>query len=274
MKIIQSLPSSSTNNLLTVVGVSHSNSHSHSHSHRHADDEVSVSSEHSTYAVVNAKTIDTATSTTTPSRRRRHRCVQIDTTRNEYYENTRVSEDDISSTWLSYEEIKQCKGHTVALAKEVYRADLKQAQAQPNTQTYSSVVLDAYYACCRASYQQDEDDDKEEEEERTTETTTVLSPTEHKALLQWMQIGLLRHGLERTAVRTIATDKRNRRAHIVRAVLDWQDDEEEETNCSGYHHHHAHNDESDNAVRRLSASISRPSRLFAREMAAVVAESL
>ena len=93
-----------------------------------------------------------------------------------------------------------------------------------------------------------------------------------------MEIGVLRHGLERTAVREIAMDKRNRRTRIVRAVLDYQDDETDR----GYHHYGARDgdddddddDDPDEALRRLSGSISRPSRLFAQEMAVIVAETL
>ena len=131
---------------------------------RSCDDELSVSSEHSTFTVVNdihpnqKNDLEIALQREQLDRdhcrrRRRRKSVHFDTSRNEYHDSAILlpSAAAADTTWLSHEELKRCKGETVALAREIYRADLQQQQQQTNATTYSGVVLDAYETCCRAS---------------------------------------------------------------------------------------------------------------------------
>ena len=215
------------------------------------DDEMSVSSEHSTVSVAQAPTKPV-------SRRRRRVSVHFDTRRNEYYASTTTSAtttasatDAQDSTWLSHTELKQCKQRTLALAKELYRADQTDDDDDNDERTYSRVLGAAYQACCRPAMSSCDNHD------------TVLDRATRQAWVTWMRVGVSRHGMERSAVREIHLDKRQRRRAVVQAVLDAQD-------SLAYRY----SDAADDVLRHVSAAWTRPSRLFAREMAAVVAETL
>lgn len=220
-------------------------------------DEMSVSSEHSTFAVSD----DVKTTTTTSSNdHRRRRGVRFDLTHNAYYANTQRTKEDVAGTWFSVAELQDCKAHTAALAREIHRADRdRQEETRKKDDdvkpAYGRVMTEVYDACCRRSLPQH----GTVEEEQDDDHRSVLTSDERRPLLRWMRIGTGRHGLERAAVREIAVDRRHRRRAIVDTVLDVQE-------CLGRY--------DDEAFRRRSRAISRPSRRFAREVAMAVAATL
>ena len=142
--------------------------------------------------------------------------------------------------WHSAADMKLFKGQTSCFAREVYRAE----QANPSPTSYQRVVLATYDACCR------------------TPAETLASPLttpERKLLRKWTHVATSRVGLERTCIRDIARDRSARRRHVVDTVLDLQ----ESLNFRP---------DTEEILRKASESISRASRLFAREMAQAHAE--
>lgn len=197
------------------------------------DDEGSVSSEGSTFAVVDVP----SKALTKPSFSHRRKRVHFEEHRNEYYTNTRVYKEECENLWYSSTEMKSFKTQTVALVKDIYRVEKNHFQ-QPHS--FSNVVLAAYDACCEAPCETNE---------------PCLTKSQRKHLRKWMQVGASRHGLERMCIKGIAADKRSRRLHLVDAVLDLQESLAFQRS------------DSDEIIRNMSEAISRTSRLFAREVA-------
>ena len=200
-----------------------------------SDDELSIASQTSTF------TVDSPTKSKSSSSPRRR--VQFDTSMNVYHKNTVMDREAVRDLWSTGAEMKQFKAQTAFLAKEINRAE--KANVAPFS--YQRVVLGAYDACCRM---------------QTEITTSPLTETERKHFNKWMEVSISRIGLERICIREMAQDKYARRAHVVDAVLEVQ-----ENLLPGIR-------DGDELMREASQSISRASRLFARELAHAQAASL
>ena len=202
-------------------------------------DERSVSSDCSTVAVACVK----QARRTVPNTRR----VQFNEALNQvHHDNDTPSSDDdneeeSSSTWYSDAEMKQFKANTYALAREIYRLE----HQLDNVHAYSNVIAATYNACCRGL-----DDD-----------VTPLTATESQQLQKWMQVGTCRLGVERLCIKAVAADRRQRRNGIVDAVMQVQESLGYRVDC-------------DLVVAKTAAAWSRPSRLFARELARACAGAL
>lgn len=192
-----------------------------------ADDEVSVASMHSTFAV---------DSPAKDSRQALHRRVTFDENRNVYHANRQMNREEVRELWSTSAEMKQCKAQTVFLAKEIIRAEKDNSAPL----SYHRIVLGAYDACCRVTCENN---------------TSPLTEVERQHLNKWMEISTSRIGMERICIREISQDKYARRAHVVDAVLDVQ----ENLACGAQ--------DGDELLRQASQSVSRTSRLFARELA-------
>ena len=201
------------------------------------DDDLSVSSVHSTISVSETKTVDSHAFL-----RRRQRRVKFDESQNEYHANTQMVKEECQELWYSFSDMKNFKAQTGSMAREIYRAE----KVNTATYSYSRVVLAAYDACCRVPCETIE---------------SPLTKLERKNLHKWMEVGLSRSGLERSCIREIAQDKSNRRSQIVDSVLDIQESL-------------AFREDFDDVLRKATEAISRPSRLFAREVAMAQAASL
>ena len=199
------------------------------------DDECSISSENSTIAVVNtSKTTTTTVVTKAQVNGRRRRTVHFEEAKNEHYSNTCWYKEECDDSWYSAAEMRMFKAQTIGLAKEIYRVE-KTSADKPSS--YTNVIWAAYEACLSAPCAE-----------------TPLNSIQRKQLRKWMQISCSRHGLERMCIRNLAMEKRQRKQHLVDAVLDLQDSLA-----------------SDEVIRKMSLSISRPSRLFAQQVAAAQA---
>lgn len=200
------------------------------------DDECSISSENSTISVI-AASKTTVVKPQVNSRRRR--TVHFEEAKNEHYTNTCWNKEECEVSWYSAAEMRMFKAQTIGLAKEIYRVEKTNAD-KPNS--YSNVVWAAYEACLRAPCEK-----------------SPLTSFQRKQLRKWMHVSFNRHGLERMCIRNLATEKRQRRQQLVYAVLDLQD-----SLAMRY--------DADEVIRKMSLSISRPSRLFAHQVAAAQAD--
>lgn len=170
------------------------------------------------------------------------RHVHFQESANVYHTNTMMDRDEINELWSTGSEMRQFKQQTACLAKEINRAE--KANVAPFS--YHRVVLGAYDACCRVSIESSE---------------SPLTETEKKHFTKWMEVSISRIGLERICIREMAQDKYARRAHVVDAVLEVQ-----ENLLPGAR-------EGDEMMRAASQHISRASRLFAMELAQAQAAS-
>lgn len=154
-----------------------------------------------------------------------------------------MDREEVKALWSTTAEMKQFKAQTAFLAKEINRAE----KANVAAFSYQRVVLGAYDACCRMQAETD---------------ASPLTNTESKHFNKWMEVSISRIGLERICIREMAQDKYARRAHVVDSVLEVQ-----ESLLPGMR-------DGDELMREAAQSISRSSRLFARELAKAQAASL
>ena len=216
------------------------------------DDEHSVSSASSTVGVINFTTPKKSKKTKVPRRR-----VHFDESHNQYHKAASSSSSSSSSslalspssssspTWYSESELQQFKAQTFAMAREIYRHDLLVTDEDPTS--YTNVVAGVYDAC-RRSKQDDDDDDT---------AINLLTQQQQMLLRKWLRVGTSRLGLERLCIRAMADDRKVRRTLLVDAVMEL--------------HEHYYADE---VIGNTAAAWSRPSRLFAQQLAAALAASL
>lgn len=153
---------------------------------------------------------------------------------NVYYENTK-EEEDYPQRWLKAEEMKECKAQAIFLAREIYKSD---QNFMVGHFTYSCVLLNAYQACKNDAFN------------LFHKKKAPLTSMERQRLALYVQGHAGRLGLEGLCIRDLAKDKRTRRKAVVQAVLAVQDA-----------------DNTVKGIRDASMSVSRPSRLFAYELA-------
>lgn len=205
--------------------------------HKTADnDDASVSSNASLHSTI---TVDRANSKDTVPSGKGRRSVRFNEKANIYHENTSWNKEDCPDTWYSYADQRLAKARMVQLAREIHKSE--KVNTAPHS--YQRVLLNAYDACCRAACHGESYDSDD-----------LLSKEEFARLTKWTAVGFSRLGLERVCIREIARDRSNRRAHIVDAVLDAQDSLQ-----SRY--------DTDELLRKVSQTISRPSRFFAAQVA-------
>lgn len=211
--------------------LSHDNSHFKTAA---AGDDFSVSSEGSTFSV-SAHKVEGPIHLPFQSCQQRRRQVQFDEGQNVYHSNTVMTKDECQSLWHSRVDMKNFKQTTRAIAVEIHRSE--KANTAPNS--YARVVLAAYAACCRAV---------------CDTNVSPLDNKEQKNLRKWMQVAVSRTGLDRSSIREIALERHQRRQHIAHVVMEMQESL-------------VYREDLDQVIRKASEAISRPSRLFAREIA-------
>lgn len=201
------------------------------------DDNSSVSSLQSTFTAVDQVTckFSSPQQQLPLNRRSVTKAVRFDESVNTVHTNTNWHRGECHRTWYTTTELRECKVRYVQMAREIHRSE----RVNTAKHSYQRVVLAAYDACCRTMY-----------EVVPSASSSPLEPDERYNLRRWMTVGVSRLGLERVCIREISMDRSNRRAHVVDAVLDAQDQ-------------HAQ----DEVLRQISLRISRPSRLFAHEVA-------
>jgi hypothetical protein len=211
-----------------------------------SEDESSVTSTISVHRVplhkhATATTITTTTTTTTK------KTVCFNEACNASYNNTLVCKEDTVNLWYSTEELATFKVENNDLAKEITRSERDSIQA---VYSYQRVIRRVYDACLKQPFDQDDD------ESSTLLLSSLLSPNDSTHLQKWLNCSLGRIGLERKSVRCIAKDVHLRRKDIYRMVLEIQ---EMDTTSSL--------EDKAEFLRKSCQALSRPSRLFAHELA-------
>uniref|UniRef100_A0A7S3LEL2 Uncharacterized protein n=1 Tax=Amphora coffeiformis TaxID=265554 RepID=A0A7S3LEL2_9STRA len=201
---------------------------------RGSDDEVSITS---------TFTIDlTGKQNLCPTDQRRR--VTFDESRNVYH-NTPADEACIQERWESSYDMRQMKTKTVFLAKEISRSD--RCNVKQNTFSYPRVVMGVYLTCSTVLHETHE---------------SPLTVAQRKQFYKWIDAAESRIGIERVCIQEMRVDKYRRRAQVVDAVMDAQ--YRPGVLCESR----------DELIRKAAQSISRASRLFARELALALASSL
>lgn len=184
---------------------------------------------------------------------RRRVVVSFDESRNVYHQGRRdVDEDEIRAQWFSAKEMKEFKSQAGYLAREIYRLSDHKTDSGHACLSYTLALERVYSACCQTSTNDD------------SLGSLHIDKTDRENFDKWISVSTSRMGLERMCVRQIAFDKRARRKDIVKAVNQVQ----QQTIALG-----ANKSENDTAtlmaerVRAVSQTISRPSRLFAQQLA-------
>ena len=173
----------------------------------------------------------------------RHR-VTFDENRNVYH-HMPVEEECLQERWYTSDDMRQMKSRTIFLAKEISRSD--KLQAKQNTFSYPRAVLGVYLTCSTVQYETED---------------PPLTTSQRKQFHKWIDAAESRIGIERVCIQEIRVDKYRRRLQVVDAVMDAQ----YQPNIACESH--------DELIRKAAQSVSRASRLFAREIASAVATSL
>ena len=147
-----------------------------------------------------------------------------------------------------------------------------------HTTSYYKALLQTYAACCEAEDEFDSDDHDEEEEEMKQSHSMdsnenyppnrqglVLNPTEEGILSQWLEKNVHRHGLSSWAVMPVTRDRLSRRQQLLQAILEIQSNPILSSSLASSWYF-SPTDKAE-LIRRTCRSISRPSRLFARQLA-------
>ena len=167
--------------------------------------------------------------------------------RNKEYANSTMTEDDCRTLWHTPYDFKKMKEHTNTFAKQAMKQDKARSDDQ---KSYSNIILRVYDQCCKVE---------------SEPQCNVLSNEDSRDLVYLVGKANSRTGLERVIVRDLAYDKRYRRNEIVRAVLKIQRQSINPDVING----------PVNELMHLACeTISRPSRLFARQLAQALEETL
>lgn len=179
--------------------------------------------------------------------RRRPRAVTFDESRNTAYVNEQLSAEESRQTWINQVDYQAMKDAAYSHAKQIWKKERRMVQMEGS---YSNSLLRVYDACCEAT-----------QESAATSNSSILSPQDQQAFAHMIGKANTRTGLEKICIREIAYDKRQRRFEATDLVLHLQQQGRSSASAA--------------ALMALSCqTVSRASRLFAREMAVALATSL
>jgi hypothetical protein len=165
------------------------------------------------------------------------RRVSFNETENVQHENKQWCFEDCKLTWwtkLDYQQMKEGSGR---LAKTIYKKERRNTCED----SYNAVILRVYDRCC--------------EVERET-SGSILSATDTALFRTIMEHSNSRFGLEKISIREISHDRRHRREEHCTLVLGLQASSQ-----------FAADRTQAELIRYKSESITRASRLFARQVA-------
>lgn len=174
--------------------------------------------------------------------------VRFNLQQNESYDNTQICEEDCKDLWYDSVDFKRFKRQQSELAKAIVN-DERTASVRADSCSYAKVVFRAHEVCrCVVS-------------ETYAGDGPILSQAEQGRLSACFRAFPDRFGLERWAVRSVARERSLRRQEMVDTVLALQEMRGDTSST-------------DQFVRLSAERISRPSRLYAREVAWALAGSL
>lgn len=202
------------------------------------EDESSVASTVSAHRVPLHKTPHSTITTTAK------KGVCFNEARNESHANTQMCKEETIDLWYNIEDLSSFKVKNNDRAKEITRSE-RSIQA---VYSYQRVIQRVYDACLKQPVECDDDD----------VSCLQLSSNDSMYLQKWLNNcdDMDRIGLERKSVRSIAKNTHFRRKDIYKMVLEIQ---EMETSSSL--------EDKAGFLRQSCETLSRPSRLFARELA-------
>ncbi len=153
----------------------------------------------------------------------------------------------IQELWWSASALKRFREERRDLVEKNCLADKAQEQRTPALQTFLSVMHRIFEACCEVRSECDCFDD-----------CSVIPRYDLQRFLFYIHAMDYRHGLERATSDILTNDRQARRKDLVATVLQLQAEWK----------HHLNKDTIDLLLRDASENITRPSRLFARQLAA------
>jgi hypothetical protein len=178
-----------------------------------------------------------------PPGKKQHRRprVRFNEDANETYLTTR--KEECIDRWYSAIDYRDFKAYNRYLVRQIS----KQEQVNRSASIYNRTLLRTYEACRECTY----DDSLAD---------SALTSTDERQLKRLMQLSTSRVGLERSCVKAIQQDRVCRRQEIVQVVMEIQDEmaQSETLMCL---------DARDQYLRQACEFISRPSRMFARQLA-------
>ena len=161
------------------------------------------------------------------------------------YPNRIMNSRECKTLWYTPFDFQKMKENVNTFSKQALKQDRARADSD---KSYSNIILRIYDECCNV------------ENECNTQAS-ILGEADEKDLVFLVGRANSRTGLERVIVRDLAYDKKCRRQQIVAAVLKIQK--------------RAYPSDATTEFTRLTcASISRPSRYFAKELAGALEVSL
>jgi hypothetical protein len=203
-----------------------------------------------------------------PQQRRRPRRVTFEESHNVTYENKQWGWEDSRQSWYTKVDYDTMKDAAYNQAKQIWKKERRTA-TDGSSSSYSSILLRVYDACCEVTHEEPQG--------------SILSEPERKLFQQIVGKAQTRTGLEKMCIREIAYDKRQRRIELTDLVLQVQAAlnsssssfssslsqlSVEESVATDYSYRAA------TLLRTSCETVSRASRLFAREMALALAASL
>jgi hypothetical protein len=218
------------------------------------DDDSSMTSTVSVHRVsLHQKETACSTNATTSSNNKKS--VHFDEARNESYGNTLFCKEDTLDLWYTTEDHTRFKAANNDLAKEIMRSE-RGNNHHSTVYSYQRVMQRVYDACCLVEQEQQAAYDGSEDD---ASCCSLLSSDESKHLQQWLNCATSRIGLERKSVRSIARDRHYRRKAIYNLVL--------EMGTMTLPLLQDNNDAKTESLCQACQALSRPSRLFAHQLA-------
>jgi hypothetical protein len=226
--------------------------------------------------------------------------VHFNENNNEYYENHIVCRQDVQELcWYTRFETRAFRKAANAMARNV--ADVERGPEQPVdiavppyssshageedyyddscSSSYKTILQRTFQACLDSTTSSFEEMPAGLEEVlhgNNFTSSSILTDQDHATLCRRMSDFPERLGLERLAIRKLGDDRFTRRKTICKVLLDLQkrslvllssrSDDDEENNNKNQHRHDAASQKAE-MFRACCQAVSRPSRLFARELA-------
>jgi hypothetical protein len=180
--------------------------------------------------------------------------VRFNQTASEFYSNTVICKEDCADLWYNAAEYRHFKATIKFLAQEIN--DYENKSADPYS--YQRIVLRTHEACCR----QHSSSCSSSGSCSSVTSSSVLTSMEEQHLKRWLQGSPMRCGLEFVAILDLARGRYARRQNLLQVVMDFQNEMDttssEDENSNG---------ERAEYLREACEAVSRPSRMFARQLA-------
>jgi hypothetical protein len=183
--------------------------------------------------------------------------VRFNQVANKLYTNTQICKEDTAALWYNAAEYRHFKATIKFLAQEINNYENK----SPDPFSYQRIVLRTYEACRTSSSANSTNNVNHHDN-----SSSVLTSMEEQHLKRWLQGSPMRCGLEFVAILDLARGRLARRQNLHQVIMDFQNQMMDVTSSeSSSTKPHASDD--DEYLREACEAVSRPSRMFARQLA-------